>query len=123
MYSDKAMDHFLNPRNPGVVAPGGPGDVGRGESENRDCGDTAVFTVRVVDGKVVEARFLSKGCAGAIAACSATTEWLVGRRVGEAEAVSMTHIAEALDGMPDSKEGCLEMATLAAVKAVRSTGR
>jgi len=101
------MDHFLNPRNAGVLT---GDDVGRGESDNPDCGDTAVFTIRLVEDAVAEVRFQSKGCAGAIAACSAATTWLAGKTAADAAAINPEVIAEVLDGMPDAKHGCLRMA-------------
>ena len=110
MYSATAMDHFLNPRNSGLLQ---GADVGRGESDNPDCGDTAIFTLRLVDGVVAEVRFQSKGCAGAIAACSAATEWLAGKTAAEADTITPEAIAAALDGMPNAKHGCLVMAAVA----------
>ena len=119
MYSATAMDHFLNPRNSGLLQ----GDhVGRGESDNPDCGDTAVFTLRLVDGVVAEVRFQSKGCAGAIAACSAATVWLSGKSAAAAAAITPEAIAADLDGMPDAKHGCLVMAAVASLGALATAG-
>lgn len=121
MYSPTAMDHFLRPRNAGELVASGPGDaVGRGEAVNSSCGDTALLTVRVAGGKVVEARFRSKGCAGAIAACSAATEILGGRTIAEGSAIDAASVARHLDGLPDSKLGCAEMAARAARIAVEA---
>jgi NifU-like protein involved in Fe-S cluster formation len=117
VYSPVAMDHFLHPRNAGEVAGGA-----RGEAVNAACGDTALFTVRVQDGVVVEAKFRSKGCAGAIACCSAATELLIGARIEEARAIDAPRIASALGGLPESKLGCAEMAAEAAAAALRSAG-
>lgn len=119
MYSATAMDHFLNPRNSGLLQGEG---IGRGESDNPDCGDTAVFTLRLIDGLVAEVRFQSKGCAGAIAACSAATEWLAGKAVAEAEGITPEAIAAALDGMPAAKHGCLVMAVVASQGALKTAG-
>ncbi len=121
MYSPTAMDHFLNPRNNGVIRDG-DGAVGRGEALNSDCGDTALITVRVVDGVISDARFVSEGCAGAIACCSAATEWLIGRSLDDARSVGAEDINEAVGGMPEAKQGCVQMATDAARQAAESAG-
>jgi NifU-like protein involved in Fe-S cluster formation len=113
------MDHFLNPRNAGVLQ---GDDVGRGESDNPDCGDTAVFTVRLLAGRVAEVRFQSKGCAGAIAACSAATEWLAGKSRDAAAGITPEAIAAALDGMPEAKQGCLQMAVDGTQRALANVG-
>ncbi len=119
MYSATAMEHFLNPRNAGVLKGDG---VGRGESDNPDCGDTAVFTLRVLEGAVAEIRFQSKGCAGAIAACSAATEWLLGKTVDEAHRINPDTIAATLGGMPEAKQGCLQMAADGTRRALTDAG-
>ena len=113
MYNNIVMDHFLKPRNVGEVAGGA-----RGEALNADCGDTALVTIRVENGRVVEAKFRSKGCAGAIAACSATTELLT----GAAAAPTVEGVDAHLGGMPPAKRGCIEMAVNAAKAAVASAG-
>ncbi len=121
MYNPVAMDHFLNPRNNGVIRDG-DGSVGRGEGLNSDCGDTALITVLVVDGAITEARFISEGCAGAIACCSATTGWLIGRSLDDARGVGLADIDEAVGGMPEAKRGCVQMAADAARRAAQSAG-
>ena len=118
MYSQKVMDHFLHPRNVGTIDDGA--GAGRGSAENPDCGDTATVEVRVVDGVVAQTRFRSEGCAGAIACCSAVTEWLTGRALAEAATVTAVAVESYLGGLPASKRGCAEMAASAAGAALAS---
>jgi nitrogen fixation protein NifU and related proteins len=113
MYNRTAMDHFLKPRSVGEVATGA-----RGEALNAECGDTVLVTVRLEDGRVAEAKFRSKGCAGAIAACSATMELATGKAAAEALAIDVDAVDRHLGGMPPSKRGCLEMAVAALRSAV-----
>jgi len=70
-YTDKVKDHFLNPRNVGEVAkPSGTGEVG-----SLACGDALTLTFELDDdGKIVDARFKTFGCASAIASSSALTD-------------------------------------------------
>jgi len=99
------MDHFLRPRNVGRIDGGFEGNA-----INLDCNDTVIFTVSVGDGVVGEAKFMSKGCAGAIACCSAATEMITGSTIDEAAALDAGAIADYLGGLPAAKMGCAEMA-------------
>lgn len=118
MYSQKVMDHFLHPRNVGSIDAGA--GIGSGAAENTDCGDTVTMDVQIVDGHVVQSRFRSSGCAGAIACCSAATEWLSGRTAEEAATITAGEVEAYLGGIPASKHGCAEMAANAARAALAS---
>ncbi|MFM7198189.1 MAG: iron-sulfur cluster assembly scaffold protein, partial [Chloroflexota bacterium] len=62
-YSATVLDHFQNPRNLGEIdLPDAVADV-----ENPACGDRARLSLRIVDGHIIEARFLAEGCPAAIA--------------------------------------------------------
>ena len=76
-YSPTLVDHFLNPRNAGLMrAPDGVG-----EDEYAGCGDLTRFFLRVRDGRAVEVRFQTYGCGPTIAAASAASELCQGRPV------------------------------------------
>ena len=50
LYSDKVMEHFLQPRNVGVIEDAdGIGEVG-----NAKCGDIMKMYIKVEDGATVE---------------------------------------------------------------------
>lgn len=120
MYSKAAMDHFLRPRHAGPLVGFG---VLTGEATNAECGDTVRFFVQVADGRVTAARFQSTGCAGAIAACSVTAEWLHGRDCREAADLEPGTIEALLAPWPAAKQGCTAMAAAAvrtALAGVRS---
>ena len=111
-YSEKVMDHFMNPRNVGEIENAdGVGEVG-----NPACGDMMRLYLKVEDGKVVEAKFRTFGCGAAIASSSMLTEMIKGKSVEEARAITNQQVSEALDGLPPVKIHCSVMAEQA-VKA------
>ena len=63
LYSDKVMDHFLNPRNVGSIEDANAvGEVG-----NAKCGDIMKMYLKIEDGVILDAKFETFGCASAIA--------------------------------------------------------
>jgi len=106
MYSEKVMDHFSNPRNVGELEkPSGTGMVG-----NPACGDIMKLTIQVEDGVVKDVKFKTFGCGAAIATSSMVTELVKGKNLDEAEQISNSTVAEALDGLPPVKMHCSNLA-------------
>src|SRR5256712_8214990 len=78
-YSPTLVDHFLNPRNAGLMRE--PDSVG--EDEYEGCGDLTRFFLRVRDGRAVEIRFQTYGCGPTIAAASIARELYRGPLAGD----------------------------------------
>ena len=90
-YSEKVMDHFMNPRNVGEIEnASGVGQVG-----NMKCGDIMKVYLQIEDGKIVDAKFKTFGCGAAVATSSMATELVKGKS-----------IQEALEGLPPVKVHC-----------------
>jgi len=93
------MEHFERPRNSGALE-----DANAiGYMTNPVCGDTLLLMLRIVDGRIEEARWQSDGCAASIAASSLLSELVRGASLAEAEAITREAVVEALGGLPLSK--------------------
>lgn len=114
-YSDKVMDHFMNPRNVGEVEnANGIGQVG-----NPLCGDVMRISVRIENDVIKDIKFKTFGCAAAIATSSMITEMVKGKALEEALRVSNRAVAQALDGLPAQKMHCSNLAAEALKKAIQ----
>ncbi|SHJ49987.1 Fe-S cluster assembly scaffold protein NifU [Paramaledivibacter caminithermalis] len=112
MYSEKVMDHFMNPRNVGEIEKAdGVGEVG-----NAKCGDIMKIYLKVDDGIITDVKFKTFGCGSAIATSSMATELIKGKSIEEAVKLTNNAVVEALDGLPKPKVHCSVLAEQA-VKA------
>ena len=102
LYSDKVMDHFMNPRNVGDI----PGADGVGEVGNPVCGDMMTFYVKVKDDRLAEVKFKTFGCGAAIAVSSMVSEMATGKTLDEAMKITNESVAEELGGLPKNKMHC-----------------
>jgi nitrogen fixation NifU-like protein len=102
MYTDKVMEHFMNPRNVGTIA----GADGVGQVGNPVCGDMMTFYIKVKDGKLEDVKFQTFGCGAAIAVSSMVSEMAKGKTLEEAMAITNDLVAEELGGLPKNKLHC-----------------
>jgi len=114
-YSAKVLDHVHNPRNVGsiedanvVVQAGDP-----------SCGDALVFFIKIENEIIHDIKFLIKGCGAAIATSSVATELVMGKSLDDVLALNDQRIATALDGLPEGKMHCSNMAASALHAAVQ----
>ena len=102
IYSEKVMDHFMNPRNVGAIDDAsGVGTVG-----NAKCGDIMKVYLKINEGVIEDAKFKTFGCGAAIATSSMATELVKGKTIEEALKITNKAVMEALDGLPPVKVHC-----------------
>lgn len=122
-YSDKVMDHFMNPRNVGEIENAdATGMVG-----NARCGDIMKVDLKIENDRVIDVKFKTFGCGSAIATSSMATELIKGKTLDEALELTNKAVAEALDGLPPIKMHCSLLAEQAVKSALKQyyekTGR
>jgi len=106
MYSEKVMDHFMNPRNVGEIEnPSGVGTVG-----NPKCGDIMKIYLDIEDNIIKDVKFKTFGCGAAVATSSMATELVKGKTIEEAMKITNKAVMEALDGLPPVKVHCSVLA-------------
>jgi nitrogen fixation NifU-like protein len=104
VYTEKALEHFRNPRNVGQLErPDGKGAFG-----DPTCGDYIEVTIRVdeKEDRLADVKFLIHGCAGAIATSSIMTELAIGKTLNEAFSLKDDDIIQTLGGLPKRKQHC-----------------
>ena len=115
LYSEKVMDHFMHPRNVGVIENAdGVGEVG-----NAKCGDIMKIYLKIENEIIVDVKFETFGCGSAIASSSMATEMILGKSIHEAMELTNKAVAEALDGLPAHKLHCSVLAEEAIKKALK----
>ena len=106
MYSEKVMDHFMNPRNVGEI----PEADGVGTVGNPVCGDLMTVYIKVKDNRLEDVKFKTFGCGAAIATSSMTTELAKGKTIEEALKITRADVADSLGGLPSIKMHCSNLA-------------
>lgn len=114
-YSEKVMDHFMNPRNVGeIIDPSGVGTVG-----NPICGDVMKMFIKIEGQIIVDVKFKTFGCGAAVATSSMVTEMVKGKSITEALNITNKAVAEALGGLPPVKMHCSVLAEEALRSALK----
>jgi len=114
-YSKKVMDHFMNPKNVGIIEnPDGYGKVG-----NPVCGDLMEIFIKVKDDIIEDIKFKTFGCGSAIATSRMVTELAKGKNIDEALKITRNDVADELDGLPPQKMHCSNLAADALQEAIK----
>ncbi len=102
LYTQKALEHFYNPRNVGELADA-DATARMGEPE---CGDSVQVWIRVRNKRLEQVTFKAFGCPAVISCCSMMTEMATGMSLYEACRLTDEEVVQALGGMPEEKLHC-----------------
>ena len=115
LYSEVVMDHFMHPRNVGVIEDAdGVGQVG-----NAKCGDIMKIYLKIENDIIVDVKFETFGCGSAIASSCMATEMIKGKSIQDAMTLTNKAVAEALEGLPVHKLHCSVLAEEAIKSALK----
>jgi len=99
--SEKIKEHFRNPKNAGEIE----NPEGMGAINNPICGDTTKLYLRIKEGVIEDAKFLSFGCAITIASASVFTERIKGKEVSPLFSGTDEEVVQRLIRMIESELG------------------
>ena len=115
-YNELVADHSTNPRNVGKIA----GADGLAHIGDPSCGDWMQLWIKVDSGRIIDIKFQSSGCAGAIATSSMTTVLALGKTGDEAKRISDDDVVVALGGVPGRNGNCSLSGIAALREAIRN---
>ncbi len=98
-YSEILMDHFSRPRNQGPME--NPDRIGLVGTPGN--GPYMLLSVRLKEGKIIEAAFQTYGCGASIASGSMLTVMIVNRLTNECLQITPEQLIDALGGVPPNK--------------------
>lgn len=112
LYRRVIMDHYQKPRNKGKL------DEADGLTinlNNPTCGDSISLSLKLENGKVVDAKFLGEGCSISMSSASMMTEAVKGKTAEEA-----LHIAHVFSDMMQGKpvDDSLDLGDIEALSGV-----
>jgi len=113
-YNELVIDHCTNPRNIGEIA----NADGYAHIGDPSCGDYMKLWIKVASGRIADIKFLSSGCAGAIATSSMTTVLARGKTIEEAKRITDADVILALEGVPGRNGNCVLSGTTALLEAI-----
>ncbi|RKZ19750.1 iron-sulfur cluster assembly scaffold protein [bacterium] len=117
-YSQKVIEHFLNPRNAGKIE----NPDAKASEGSPACGDMVRVYLKVNPQTLVieDIKFESFGCASNIATASMATEMVKGKTLEEAKKISWKDVVDALGGLPPVKVHCAVLAVDAIKRAIEN---
>jgi len=107
LYSDTVKEHFMNPRNILKDEENFLED-GKGIAGNIKCGDQMMMLIQVDKEKntIKDCRWLTYGCASAIASTSVLSEMIKGMTLDEAYHLTPKDVVKGLGSLPEHKIHC-----------------
>jgi nitrogen fixation NifU-like protein len=99
--NETIKEHFRHPQNVGEIE----NPEGMGAINNPVCGDTTKLYLRIKNGVVEDAKFLSFGCAVTIASASVFTEKIKGKEISKLFLGADEEVVQGLMGLIENELG------------------
>ena len=115
VYSEKVIELFLHPKNTGEIKDA----EGYGKFTG-PCGDTMEIYLRIKDGRICDAKFMTDGCGTTLACGSTITSLSKGKTIPEAMHITNNDILKKLGGLPEENAHCSVLAANTLKKAIKN---
>jgi len=115
MYSKVVIREYHNPINFGVLEHPDAVGVIKGP-----CGDTMKITLKIINGKIQDARFWTDGCGATLASGNMLIKMIKGKTLREAGTMTNTKLIDALEGLPQEHDHCALLAMNTLRKTIRN---
>jgi len=90
------------------------------EQHQGSCGDILFLSLKIEDESIKDAMFEYIGCAGLQSCASALTEMIKNKTLEEAAKIDVNEIIDYLNGIPEQKYECAEIARDTLGKAIQN---
>jgi len=106
-HNDYIVELLQNPKNWGIPS---DKEISVSQAFTGPCGDTMKLFLKIKDGIIEKANFVTDGCGASVATASQTTQLIEGKSLDYAEKLKPIDIDEALKGLPEDHKHCAELA-------------
>jgi nitrogen fixation NifU-like protein len=114
-YNEIVIEHFTNPRNVGEI----PDADGFAVIGDPACGDQMKLWIKVDEGMIIDIKFKTYGCPGAISTSSMTTVLAMGKSLEDAKKITDDDVIRCLGGIPENKAHCSLLGVGALQEAIK----
>jgi nitrogen fixation NifU-like protein len=114
-YNEYIVNLFHDPKNWGKPK---EGEFTVEKSYKGPCGDTMQFFLKINNGVIKDAHFITDGCGASVATGSQTTLMIKGKPIDEVKKLTPEEIDEALHGLPKDHKHCAELAVRTLRRAI-----
>ena len=116
MYNEKVLKIFENPTHSGMLK----GANGIGISKSEDGSEIFKIYIKVENDMVVDAKFKTFGCVGAIVSSEVACTLIKGQNLDYVSNLPQEEILNSLGQLPQGKEECATMAIKTIKEAVKN---
>ncbi|MFW9877141.1 MAG: iron-sulfur cluster assembly scaffold protein [Candidatus Thorarchaeota archaeon] len=114
-YNEYIVSLIQNPKNWGKLE---SSEISVWHAYEGSCGDTMQYFLKIQNGIIEKAKFITDGCGATIAAGSQTTMMVEQKSLEYAKSLKPIDIDKALGGLPADHKHCAELAVRTLIRAI-----